>query len=59
MNGVVHALRPCDPTRSHRRIHRPETPRARHERRLRHLARMREWYATQRRGGKRDDHVIE
>jgi len=28
-----------------RRLRRAETPAARHARRLRHLARMREWYA--------------
>jgi hypothetical protein len=37
-----------------RRIRRRETAAQRYERRLRHLVRMRDWYAAQR--GKRDDH---
>jgi hypothetical protein len=59
MSGVVHVLRPRAPEEPHRRIRRVETVTARHQRRLRHLDRMRQWYARQLGGGKRAEHVTE
>ena len=59
MSGVVHALRPTAADGPHRRVRRMETPAARYQRRLRHLARMSQWYAIQRRGGKGDEHVTD
>jgi len=59
MSDVVHILRPRAAGGPHVRVRRMETPAARHQRRLRHLARMSQWYAIQRRGGKGDEHVTD
>ena len=45
MSQPVSVLRPTDQLRPRRRLRRAETPAARYARHVRHLARMREWYA--------------
>ena len=47
MSQPVSVLTPTDQLRPRRRLRRAETPAARYARHVRHLARMREWYARQ------------